>query len=78
LYFNVHIELMDATKIHKALVIGCIVFLIKIFQELVIADLAFLVLNFDTTLEEISLNFVLFAWLHDFHMSSALNLFIFE
>jgi hypothetical protein len=64
---------MDANKIHKALVIGCIVFLIKIFQELVIADLAFLVLNFDTTLEEISCNFVLFARLHDFHMSSAFN-----
>jgi hypothetical protein len=69
---------MDATKIHKALVIGCIVFLIKILQELVISDLAFSVLNFDTTLEEISCNFVLFARLHDFLMSSALNFLFFE
>jgi hypothetical protein len=69
---------MDATKIHKALVIGCIVFLIKILQELVIANLAFLVLNFDTTLEAISCNFVLFARLHDFHMSSALNFLFVE
>jgi hypothetical protein len=69
---------MDATKIHKALVIECIVFLMKIFQELVIVDLAFSVLNFDTILEEISCNFVLFARIHDFHMSSALNFLFVE
>jgi hypothetical protein len=69
---------MDATNIHKALVIGCIVFLIKILQELVVANLAFSVLNFDTTLKEISCNFVLFARLHDFHMPSALNFLFVE
>jgi len=65
---------IDETQLNTNLVIGCVVFLLKILQEIIVEHVELFV-NFDTIFEETNNNFyfvvvVLYSLLHSIVMSS--------